>query len=129
MGGFVYGGKFEQIMNDLCSPKNIAATARKFKELEKQYGSYSFGKFAKYVIPKVDEFANWDRDSGGIPDSIQDQLTDIISTNLRSASPLPVMLKVADNVDATHDLITRAFAHNGYIYIGLLMLCPNPELK
>ncbi len=40
-----------------------------------------------------------------------------------------MMLKVGDNVDTSHDLIVNVFAYNGSIYIGLLMLCPNPELK
>ena len=60
---------------------------------------------------------------------IRQRLTEIISANLRSATPLPVVLKVGDNVDTTHDLIVKAFAHNGNIYIGIHMLCPNPELK
>jgi hypothetical protein len=39
------------------------------------------------------------------------------------------MLKVGDNVDASHDLLVEVFAYKGSIYIGLLMLCPNPALK
>jgi hypothetical protein len=129
MSGLVYGGRFEQIMNEFCSPKNIAATAKRFAELEKQYGPYSFGKFARLLLPNPDEFANWEKDAGGITDSIRQRLTDIISANLRSASPMPMMLRVGDNVDATHDLIVRVFAHKQNIYIGLLMLCPNPALN
>jgi hypothetical protein len=129
MAGLVYSGRFEQIMNEFCNPKNIAATAKRFAELEKQYGPYTFGKFAKLLLPDPDEFANWERDAGGITDSIRQRLTEIISTNLKSASPMPMMLKVADNVDATHDLIVRVFAYKGSIYIGLLMLCPNRELN
>jgi hypothetical protein len=129
MAGVVYGGKFEQTMNELCSPKNIAATAKKFAKLEKQHGPYSFGKFAKLLMPKPDEFANWEKDSGGISESIRQRLTEIISTNLRSATPLPVVLKVGENVDATHDLIVRTFAHKGNIYMGIHMLCPNTSLK
>ena len=129
MGGFVYGGKFEQMMNEFCSPKNIAATARKFKELEKQYGGYAFGKFAKFFLPNPDEFANWEKDAGAIDAPIRRRLTEVISTNLNSASPMPMLLKVGDNVDQTHDLEVKVFAHNNSIYIGLLMLCPNPELK
>lgn len=129
MGAFVYGGKFEQMMNDFCSPGNIAATARKFSELERQHGSYAFGKFAKYFMPNPDEFANWDRDSGGIADPVRQRLTDVISANLKSASPLPMVLKVSENVDATHDLHVKVFAHNGQIHIGLHMLCPNTSLR
>jgi hypothetical protein len=129
MAGFVYGGRFEQIMNEFCSPRNIAAAAKRFAELEKQYGPYTFGKFAKLLLPDPNEFANWERDAGGIPESIRDRLTEIISTNLKSASPLPMLLKVGDNVDASHDLIVEVFAYKDSIYIGLLMLCPNPALK
>ena len=129
MAGLVYGGRFEQIMNEFCSPKNIAATAKRFAQLEREHGPYTFGKFAKLLLPDPDEFANWERDAGGITPSIRHRLTEIISTNLKSASPMPMMLRVGDNVDATHDLIVRIFAHKHSIYIGLLMLCPNPALN
>jgi hypothetical protein len=129
MPGLVYGGKFEKIMNEFCSPKNIDATAKKFAKLEKQYGSYAFGNFAKFFLPKPDEFANWDKDSSGIAEPIRDRLTEIISANLKSKSPLPMQLKVSENVDAPHDLLVKPFAHKGHIYIGLHMLCPNTSLK
>lgn len=129
MAGVVYGGKFEQTMNELCSPNNIAATAKKFADLERQHGPYNFGRFARLLMPNPSDFANWEKDAGGIPEPIRDRLTEIISANLRSATPLPVVLKVGDNVDTTHQLIVKAFAHKGNIYIGIHMLCPNPELK
>jgi len=129
MSGLVYSGTFEQIMNKFCSPENIAATAKKFAELDKQYGGYTFGKFVKFFLPNPGQFADWDKDSGEIPASIRQRLTDVISTNLKSASPLPMLLKVGENVDDTHELYVRTFAHNGYIYIGLHMLCPNLSLK
>jgi hypothetical protein len=129
MAGIVRGGKFEQKMNELSSPNNIAATAKKFAELEKQHGPYSFGKFVKLFIREPDEIADWDKHSGDIPEPIRQRLAEIISTNLRSATPLPVVLNVGDNVDTTHELLVKTFAHNGYIYIGIHMLCPNPELK
>ena len=128
MAGLVYGGKFEQMMNEFLSPKNIAATAAKFVELEKQTGGYAFGKFMKYFLPNPAEYANWDKDSGEISDSVRQRLTDVVSTNLKSASPLPMLLKVGENVDDTHDLLVKVFAHGGYIYIGLHMLCPNTAL-
>lgn len=129
MGAFVYGGRFEEIINEFCGPQNIAATAKKFAELERQHGSYTFGKFVKYFLPNPAEFANWDRDAGGISAPIRQRLAEIISANLKSASPLPMVLKVSENVDATHDLYAKTFAHNGHIYIGLHMLCPNTSLK
>ena len=129
MAGVVRGGKFEQKMNELSSPNNIAATAKKFAELEKQHGPYSFGKFVKLFIPDPDEIADWDKHSDDIPEPIRQRLAEIIATNLRSATPLPVVLTVGENVDATHDLIVKIFAHKGSIYIGILLLCPNSSLK
>jgi len=123
-----YSGRFEQFMNEICSPQNIAATAEKFKELEKQYGTYTFGKFAKLFLPNPGDFGNWEQDAGGISEPIRQRLTEIISTNLKSGSALPMVLKVGENVDASHDLHVKTFAHSGHIYIGLHMLCPNPEL-
>jgi hypothetical protein len=128
MGAVVYSGQFEQTMNDLCHHNNVAATAKKFTDLEKQHGPYSFGKFARLLMPNPGQFANWDKDAGGIPEPIRNRLTEIISTNLRSATPLPVVLKVGENVDATHELIVKTFAHSGHIYIGIHMLCPNTSL-
>jgi hypothetical protein len=128
MSGLVYGGKFEKIMNELSSPDNVAATAKKFTELEKQYGPYSFGKFAKLTTSQAGDYTNWEKDAGAIPQAIQDRLTEIISTNFRSASPMPMMLKVGDNIDTTHELHVRNFVHNGQLYIGLHMLCPNSDL-
>ncbi|HEX9470857.1 MAG TPA: hypothetical protein VF957_15085 [Bradyrhizobium sp.] len=129
MGGFVYGGRFEQMMNEHCSPKKIGATAKKFAKLEKQHGDYAFGKFAQHFLPKPEEFSNWSKDAGAIPESIRKRLTEVISTNLKSKSPMPMMLKVGDNVDATHDLHVKTFAHKGHMYIGVHMLCPNTSLK
>jgi hypothetical protein len=129
MGGLVYGGKFEALMNELSSPQNVAATAAKFRALEQQHGPYSFGKFVKITTHQANEYSNWEADSGEIPEAIQNRLTEIISTNFRSASPKPMRLKVGDNIDATHDLYVKNFAYNGHTYIGLHMLCPNPDLK
>lgn len=129
MAGLVYGGRFEQMMNEFCSPQNIAATASKFNDLERQHGSYAFGKFARHFLPNPEEFSNWDRDSGAIADPIRQRLTDVISANLKSKSPLPMVLKVSENVDNTHDLHVSVFAYNGQMYIGLLMLCPNTSLR
>lgn len=139
MGGLVYGGKFEKHINELYSPKNIAETAKKFKEHEKQHGPYSFGdKFTKALVPNkehwtsesgADGHGSWEKHSGEIPTAIRNKITDVISTNLRSAHPLPVVLKVGENVDASHDLHVRTFAHDGHMHIGLHILCPNTALK
>ena len=42
--------------------------------------------------------------SSRITRSIRDKLTHVISTNLKSSHPLPMVLKVGENVDGTHDL-------------------------
>ena len=72
---------------------------------------------------------DWDEAFSGIPEPIRHRLTEIISTNLRSATPLPVVLTVGDNVDATHDLIVKISRISGNMYIGIHMLCPNSLLK
>jgi len=139
MGGLVYSGKFEEHINDLYSPENISKTAKKFKEYEKKNGPYAFGKFTKFLVPKKENWANesgatdghdrWEKHSGAIPKAVRDKITEVIATNLRSAKPMPLVLKVGENVDGTHDLKVRIFAHNGHMHIGLHMLCPNSSLK
>jgi hypothetical protein len=140
MGAFVYSGKFEQHINERYSSENIAATAKKFKEHEKQHGPYSFGdKFTKALVPKQEDgadesgstggYSKWEKNSGEIPEPIRKKITDVVSANLRSAHPLPLVLKVGENVDASHDLHVRTFVHKGQMHIGLHMLCPNTALK
>jgi hypothetical protein len=53
----------------------------------------------------------------------------VISSNLKSAHPLPMVLKVGENVDGTHDLHVRTFSHKGHVHIGMHILCPNTSLK
>jgi hypothetical protein len=139
MGGLVYSGKFEEHINELYSPQNISKTAKKFKEYEKKNGPYAFGKFTKFLVPKKENWASesgatdghdrWEKHSGAIPKAIRDKITEVIATNLRSPKPMPLVLKVGENVDGTHDLKVRVFAHNGHMHIGLHMLCPNSSLK
>jgi hypothetical protein len=140
MGGLVYGGKFELHINELYSPKNIHETAKKFADHEKPHGPYSFpNSFTKTLLPKAENWADesgsthghgkWEKHSGDIPEAIRKRITDVIATNLRSAKPLPMVLKVGENVDASHDLHVKTFAHNGHLHIGLHMLCPNTGLK
>jgi hypothetical protein len=71
----------------------------------------------------------WEKHSGAIPKAVRDKITEVIATNLRSPNPMPLVLKVGENVDGTHDLKVRIFAHNGHMHIGLHMLCPNSSLK
>lgn len=123
-----YTGTFEQFMNEACSPKNIATTAARFVEMERQAGGYAFGQFVKNFLPNPGEFVNWEKDAGAIAEPIRKRLSSIISTNLKSASPLPMMLKVGENVDDTHDVLVKTFAYGGHIYIGIHMLCPNTAL-
>jgi len=44
--------------------------------------------------------------------------TDVVSANLRSEHPLPLVLKVGENVDQAHDLHVRTFAHDGHMHNG-----------
>ena len=140
MSGLVYGGKFEQHINHLYSPENIHETAKKFKEHVKKYGNYTFGdNFTKDLVPDQKNWADdkgstkghgdWEKHSGAIPEAIRRKITDVISTNLHSAHPLPLVLKVGENVDNTHDLHVKTFAHKGHMHLGLHVLCPNTSLK
>jgi hypothetical protein len=62
-------------------------------------------------------------------DAVRNHLTDVIGTNLGSAHPLPMVLNVGENVDHTHDLHVKTFAHDGHVHVGLHMRCPNTSLK
>jgi hypothetical protein len=137
--GAIYGDEFERNMNTLTSPANIKATARKFVEFEKANGPYSFGMFAKTLLPRpadwADEYGStkgygsWEKNAGRIPKEITERITSVTFSNYRSDNPLPVLLKVGANVDASYDVHVKNFVHEGIEYIGVLMLCPNPALK
>jgi hypothetical protein len=132
--GIVYaGGKFEMTCNDLLSPARIKDTANQFKAMAKD--KYQFGQLLKKFIPQQADWANgdgrnngydtWDRSVAEIPADVRDELTSVFYDNLSSDNPLPMMLKVGQNVDDSHELIVKEFAYGGYDYIGILMLCPN----
>ena len=140
MGGFTYSGKFENHINELYSSKNIHKTAKKFAEYEKKHGPYKFGqKYTKTLVPKAEHWqdesgstaghANWEKHTGNVSPKVRNKLTKVIRANLRSKKPLPMVLKVGENVDATHDLHVKKFKHKGSSHIGLHMLCPNSSLK
>jgi hypothetical protein len=140
MGGFTYGGKFEKHINELYSPKNIKKTAGIFKEYEKQHGPYKYGQnYTKILVPKAENWAddsgstaghkNWEKHTAAVPLKIRNKLTKVIGDNLRSKKPVPMVLKVGENVDHSHDLHIKTFKHKGHSHIGIHMLCPNPSLK
>ena len=140
MGGLVYGGKCEKHINEWYSPKNIHETAKKFAEYEKKHGPYKFcQQYTKTLVPNTkhweddsgstDGHAKGEKHSGNIPEPIRNKLTEVISKNLRSAKPLPMVLKVGENVDGSHDLHVKKFVHNGHEHIGLHVLCPNTSLR
>ncbi len=130
MAPILYGDKFAKSMNKLCKPANIKKTAEKFKALEKAEGPYSFGKFAKSILPKQADwggngpFKAWDNEVKGIPLALRNQLTEVIRTNLNSRRPLAMVLSVGDNVEPKHALSIKRFSYRGTRYIGMLMLCP-----
>src|SRR3974390_44219 len=110
MSGLVYSGKFEKKINELYSPKNIHDTAKKFAEYEKQHGPYKFGHgYTKHIVPKADDWSEGSTTAhkdgkkpwGEVPEHIRNRLTEVISANLKSAHPLPMVLKVGENVDHT----------------------------
>lgn len=137
---FTYGGKFEKHINDLYSPKNIKKTAKTFAEYEKKHGPYKFGQsYTKVLVPKTEHWqddsgstkghSRWEKHSGDIPPKIRNKLTKVIRDNMRSKKPKPMLLKVGENVDASHGLHVKTFKHKGHEHIGLHMLCPNTSLK
>ncbi len=73
--------------------------------------------------------SKWEKNSGDIPEKIRNKLTRVIRANMRSKKPKPMVLKVGENVDASHDLHVKTFKHKGQDHIGLHMLCPNTSLK
>ena len=124
----------------MYSPKNIHKTAKKFAEYEKKHGAYKFGQsYTKVLVPKTEHWKDekgstkghgaWEKNSGHIPPKIRDKLTKVIRSNMRSKKPKPMVLKVGENVDASHDLHVKTFRHKGHEHIGLHMLCPNTSLK
>jgi hypothetical protein len=139
MGG-IYSDEFENNFNTMMTPANIKATAQKFIDFEKRHGAtYKFGMFAKALLPRpadwADEygstkgFNDWEKHSGKIPKELSEQISSAIFANLRSVEPLPVILKVGINVDASYDVRIKNFMHDDIEYVGVLMLCPNPALK
>jgi len=135
----IYGDEFQTNMNILTSPANIKETARKFREFENANGPSSFGVFTKTLMPRpadwADEYGsttgynNWEKHAGAIPKVHTDRIGSAGRENLRSDHPLPMLLKVGTNIDATYDVQIKNFVHAGFEYIGILMLCPNPALK
>ena len=133
-------GNSNRRSTNYTAQKTFRATAKKFAEYEKKNGPYKFGQgYTKHIVPKADDWADeagstaghakWEKHSGDIPEHIRNRLTEVISSNLKSAHPLPMVLKVGENVDGTHDLHVRTFSHKGHVHIGMHILCPNTSLK
>ena len=57
------------------------------------------------------------------------KVTTVTFSNYRSENPLPVLFKIGANVDASYDVQIKHFVHEGIEHIGVLILCPNPDLK
>jgi len=134
LNGIVYGGgKFEATCNALLGPDQIDQTATRFKALAK--GKYEFGQLLKQFIPRRSDWANssgrdegydgWEASVADISEDVRDELTELFYDNLSSDDPVPMMLKVGQNVDDSHELHVKEFTHNGVDYIGILLLCPN----
>jgi hypothetical protein len=63
-----------------------------------------------------------------LPEHIRAKITDIVSTNLRSSNPTPIVLKVGENVDDSYDVLVRTFEKDGITHTGLHVLVPNSSL-
>jgi hypothetical protein len=127
----LYGGQFQDAMNALYSSENIQNTANRVKELEAQLNTpFTPGKFNRFlldqtVLPTNFSFDKFEQDFATIPQYLRDRVGDVMRTNFHSQDPLPVLAKVSENVDQTHDVVIKTFEHNGRVYIGILYLCPN----
>jgi hypothetical protein len=133
-----YGGTFEDTLNELFSPARIKATAARIRELEEHLGPFVFGRFQKSLVPdkakwqapgQPSGFESWEDHVASIPENLRQRLTEVFRHNFHAAEPLPMFIKVAENVDATHDVVVKPFVHGGVMYIGILMLCPNMKLS
>lgn len=128
---FLYGGKFQDAMNTLYSPKNIKPTAADIKQLEIDHKvSFEVGIFNKYLLQATDlptdvTFDSFEHDFLLIPADIRQRVTDILNANFSMEDPLPVFCKVGENLIDSHDVIIRNFLHKNKLYIGILYLCPN----
>lgn len=128
-----YGGPFENAMNVLYSPTNIAATAAKVSQLETPGNLFMPGKFNQQLLqaagiatPASFDFSAFQNDFNTIPLSLRQKVADVMRANFQSPNPCPVLVKVSENVDDTHDVIIKAFVNDeGRMYIGILYLCPN----
>ncbi|MGJ4952102.1 hypothetical protein [Bradyrhizobium sp. HKCCYLS20291] len=135
----IYGDEFERNLNVLTGPANIRATAAKFVAFEKEHGTaYSFGMFIKALMPRPADWADqygstrgfggWEKHAGAIPKELRERLTSVTFANYRAENPRPVRFKIGSNVDASYDVQIKHFMHDGVEHIGVLILCPNPEL-
>ena len=128
----LWGGRFEDAMNELFSSKNIKDTAHRIIELERKYKCpYEVGKFNKDLLP---ESFVWPVEGGPdafkkdfmqIPDLLRQRLSDVLRANIHSTNPLPVFYRTSENVDQSHDIILRPFVYNNIVYLGVLYLCAN----
>ena len=134
----IYGGAFEDAMNNLFSSANIRATATTIVGLETTYGDYEVGRFNRHLLPATvypgdngtpggGDADRFERDFLSMPEDIRRRVSEVLRNNFRSANPMPVFYRTSTNVDQTHDAIVKLFVHGGRTYIGVLYLCPNPK--
>jgi hypothetical protein len=135
----IYGGKFNDAMNDIYSPNKIKGTADLIiNTLEKQLNmTFTPGKFNRYllldktILPQgfgPSDFDKFEADFATIPQAKRKMVADKLRANFISDTPLPIYCKVEDNIDDTHDVIIKNFtSKSGVAYIGVLYLCPNPS--
>jgi hypothetical protein len=133
----LYGGAFQNAMNDLFSSVNVRETAKRIIELEKTYGPFEVGKFNRYLVPDFAlpaEFtsnggwAKFEADFFSFPEAMRKSVSEVLRQNFLSDTPLPVHYRTSVNVSPTHDMAVKPFTANGTLYLGVLYLCPNPNL-
>lgn len=137
MNGITYGGgRYEESFNEILGAPRIKQTAQHFRKLvAERGGKYEFGSVAKMFVPNRKNWENgqgsdigfdlWEVSVAGIPQAERDKLTTMILENLTLENPTPMVLKVGQNVDNSHEVRIKRFNVKGQDYIGIHMLCPN----
>jgi hypothetical protein len=137
---YIYGGGFQNAINVMYSPDNIVNTAAQVRELETPRNLFEPGKFvlklldmnrdllrrAGTVVPADFNSAAFNKDFSTIPTALRRKAAVVMRANFYSDNPLPMLTKVSENVDQTHDVVIKPFVDKkGILYIGILFLCPN----
>jgi hypothetical protein len=54
-------------------------------------------------------YSNWEKHAGAIPKEVTQRITSVAFSNYRSDNPLPMLMKIGANVDASYDVQIKNF--------------------